>query len=86
MAHVIPVNVRRRSQLKMASVVKWAVALTRISPCQVLAALLSFVAYILHRPADQVNAGTVDIKYIDTTVEFMLRTKFALGLFESGCR
>ncbi|KAI0070156.1 glycoside hydrolase [Panus rudis PR-1116 ss-1] len=32
---------------------------------------------------DQVKAGTVDIKYIDTTVKAMLRTKFALGLFEN---
>ncbi|KAI0655354.1 glycoside hydrolase superfamily [Cubamyces menziesii] len=32
---------------------------------------------------DQVKAGTVDIKYIDETVEAMLRTKFALGLFEN---
>ncbi|KAF8972046.1 glycoside hydrolase family 3 protein [Flammula alnicola] len=31
---------------------------------------------------DQIQAGTVDIKYVDTTVEAMLRTKFALGLFE----
>ncbi|KAI8984797.1 glycoside hydrolase superfamily [Trametes punicea] len=32
---------------------------------------------------DQVKAGTVDIKYIDETVKTMLRTKFALGLFEN---
>ncbi|KAF8890444.1 glycoside hydrolase superfamily [Infundibulicybe gibba] len=32
---------------------------------------------------DQVKAGTVDIKYIDITVESMLRTKFSLGLFEN---
>ncbi|KAI0333361.1 glycoside hydrolase [Cubamyces sp. BRFM 1775] len=32
---------------------------------------------------DQVKAGTVDIKYIDETVKAMLRTKFALGLFEN---
>lgn len=29
------------------------------------------------------EAGTVDIKYIDDTVKAMLRTKFTLGLFES---
>ena len=33
---------------------------------------------------DQVQAGTVDIKYVDETVKAMLRTKFSLGLFESG--
>jgi beta-glucosidase len=33
--------------------------------------------------ADQVAAGTVDVKYIDQTVKAMLTTKFALGLFES---
>ncbi|KAF4615931.1 hypothetical protein D9613_011320 [Agrocybe pediades] len=32
---------------------------------------------------DQVKAGTVDIKYVDETVKAMLRTKFALGLFEN---
>ncbi|KAH9887635.1 glycoside hydrolase superfamily [Cubamyces lactineus] len=32
---------------------------------------------------DQVKAGTVDVKYIDETVKAMLRTKFALGLFEN---
>ncbi|RPD54124.1 glycoside hydrolase [Lentinus tigrinus ALCF2SS1-7] len=32
---------------------------------------------------DQVRAGTVDIKYVDETVKAMLRTKFALGLFEN---
>lgn len=32
---------------------------------------------------DQVRAGTVDIKFVDETVKSMLRTKFALGLFES---
>ena len=32
---------------------------------------------------DQVASGSVDIKYIDETVKTVLRTKFALGLFES---
>ncbi|KAI9060879.1 glycoside hydrolase family 3 protein [Trametes sanguinea] len=32
---------------------------------------------------DQVKAGTVDVKFIDETVKAMLRTKFALGLFEN---
>ena len=32
---------------------------------------------------DQVRAGAVDVKYIDKTVEYILRTKFTLGLFES---
>ncbi|KAI0640646.1 glycoside hydrolase superfamily [Trametes meyenii] len=32
---------------------------------------------------DQVRAGTVDVKFIDETVEAMLRTKFSLGLFEN---
>ncbi len=32
---------------------------------------------------DQVKAGTIDIKFVDETVKTMLRTKFALGLFES---
>ncbi|KAF8874876.1 glycoside hydrolase family 3 protein [Gymnopilus junonius] len=31
----------------------------------------------------QVQAGTVDVKYVDTTVAAMLRTKFSLGLFEN---
>ncbi|OJT03499.1 Periplasmic beta-glucosidase [Trametes pubescens] len=32
---------------------------------------------------DQVKAGTIDIKFVDETVKTMLRTKFALGLFEN---
>ncbi|KAF8996334.1 glycoside hydrolase [Cyathus striatus] len=32
---------------------------------------------------DQIKAGTIDVKYLDTTVKAMLRTKFALGLFEN---
>ncbi|TFK98582.1 glycoside hydrolase family 3 protein [Pterulicium gracile] len=32
---------------------------------------------------DQVRAGTVDEKYIDDTVTYLLRTKFSLGLFEN---
>lgn len=35
--------------------------------------------------SDQVRNGTVDIKYIDQTVEAILTTKFSLGLFESEC-
>jgi beta-glucosidase len=33
--------------------------------------------------ADQVEAGTVDEKFIDQTVEYMLRVKFSMGLFEN---
>ncbi|KAF9461447.1 glycoside hydrolase superfamily [Collybia nuda] len=32
---------------------------------------------------DQVKAGKVNVKYIDATVKSLLRTKFALGLFEN---
>ena len=32
---------------------------------------------------DQVRAGNISASYIDATVKTMLRTKFALGLFES---
>ncbi|KAI0766208.1 glycoside hydrolase [Trametes elegans] len=32
---------------------------------------------------DQVRAGTVDVKFVDETVKSILRTKFALGLFEN---
>ncbi|KAJ7733286.1 glycoside hydrolase [Mycena metata] len=32
---------------------------------------------------DQIAAGTVDVKLVDQTVTFMLRTKFSLGLFEN---
>ncbi|TFK53290.1 glycoside hydrolase family 3 protein [Heliocybe sulcata] len=32
---------------------------------------------------DQVNNGTVNVSYIDETVKTILRTKFALGLFEN---
>jgi hypothetical protein len=28
--------------------------------------------------------GQVDVKFIDDTVKFLLRTKFSLGLFESA--
>jgi beta-glucosidase len=34
--------------------------------------------------SDQINNGTVDIRFLDETVQTMLRTKFALGLFESA--
>jgi beta-glucosidase len=40
-------------------------------------------SYTYETLPDQVAAGTVDISYIDTTVEAMLRTKFSLGLFEN---
>ncbi|KAF4600387.1 hypothetical protein EYR38_005012 [Pleurotus pulmonarius] len=32
---------------------------------------------------DQIRAGQVDIKALDATVKYMLRTKFSLGLFEN---
>ena len=32
---------------------------------------------------DQVRAGNISVSFIDATVKTMLRTKFALGLFES---
>ncbi|TFK34360.1 glycoside hydrolase superfamily [Crucibulum laeve] len=32
---------------------------------------------------DQIKAGTIDVKFLDQTVKSMLRTKFALGLFEN---
>ncbi|KAF8166832.1 glycoside hydrolase [Pholiota molesta] len=32
---------------------------------------------------DQIKAGTVDVKYLDLTAAAMLRTKFAMGLFEN---
>jgi hypothetical protein len=32
---------------------------------------------------DQIANGTVNIRYVDETVKTILRTKFALGLFES---
>ncbi|KAJ7597640.1 glycoside hydrolase superfamily [Mycena floridula] len=40
----------------------------------------SFVYFTL---ADQVQAGTVDVKLLDQTVAAILRTKFTLGLFEN---
>ena len=39
--------------------------------------------YYLTCLVDQVASGSVDIKYIDETVKTVLRTKFALRLFES---
>ena len=39
--------------------------------------------FVLNDLADQVKAGNVSIEYIDETVRSILRTKFALGLFES---
>lgn len=39
--------------------------------------------YTYETLAQQVEAGQVDVKYIDDTVRFLLRTKFSLGLFES---
>ena len=35
---------------------------------------------------DQVKAGNLSASYIDETVKTVLRTKFALGLFESTWR
>ena len=35
---------------------------------------------------DQVGAGNVSVTYIDETVKSILRTKFALGLFEGSLR
>ncbi|PCH41771.1 glycoside hydrolase family 3 protein [Wolfiporia cocos MD-104 SS10] len=40
-------------------------------------------SYTYETLPDQVAAGTVDIRYIDETVATVLRTKFALGLFEN---
>src|ERR1700749_3225965 len=40
-------------------------------------------SYTYETLADQVKSVTVDVKYIDETVKAMLRTKFALGLFEN---
>lgn len=34
--------------------------------------------------ADQIEAGTIQESYLDTTVRAMLTTKFSLGLFESS--
>ena len=70
----------------MDLVVRWVAAHTpssRFLVCDsckepVIAARLTYLL-----PTDQVRAGTVDIKYVDETVKTMLRTKFALGLFES---
>jgi beta-glucosidase len=39
--------------------------------------------YTYETLADQVKSGAVDIKHIDETVKAMLRTKFAMGLFEN---
>lgn len=65
----------------MGSVVKWVVEATPTLHCQVCANLvqLSYLMYSL----DQIASGTVDISYVDETVKTILRTKFALGLFES---
>lgn len=38
---------------------------------------------VLNVLLDQVQAGNISVKYIDDTVKSVLRTKFALGLFES---
>ncbi|KZT13283.1 glycoside hydrolase family 3 protein [Laetiporus sulphureus 93-53] len=40
-------------------------------------------SYTYETLPDQVAAGTVDVEYIDETVVTILRTKFALGLFEN---
>lgn len=39
--------------------------------------------YTYETLAQQVEAGQINVKYIDDTVRFLLRTKFSLGLFES---
>jgi len=41
--------------------------------------------YTYETLAQQVEAGQINVKYIDDTVRFLLRTKFSLGLFESMC-
>ena len=60
---------------------KWVVEPTLILRSQVCANFvqLCFLTYFL----DQITSGTVDISYVDETVKTILRTKFALGLFES---
>ena len=63
------------------SVVKWVVEPTPTLHFQVRASLVSL--YCLMYCLDQIANGTVDISYVDKTVETILRTKFALGLFES---
>lgn len=39
--------------------------------------------YNLIYTLDQIASGSVDVHYVDETVKTVLRTKFALGLFES---
>ncbi|KAJ3559630.1 hypothetical protein NP233_g11219 [Leucocoprinus birnbaumii] len=39
--------------------------------------------YTYETLAQQVKAGQVDVKFIDDTVRYILRTKFSLGLFEN---
>ncbi|KXN88324.1 Periplasmic beta-glucosidase [Leucoagaricus sp. SymC.cos] len=39
--------------------------------------------YTYETLVQQVKDGSVDVKYIDDTVQFLLRTKFSLGLFEN---
>lgn len=43
----------------------------------------TFTNNLLKASKDQVNAGLIDVSYIDKTVEYLLRAKFSLGLFES---
>ena len=44
--------------------------------------MISLTCHRMHSP-DQIANGTVDVRYLDETVKTVLRTKFALGLFES---
>lgn len=64
--------------------VRWEAGAILSSRCPVRDSLLQEASLLMLVPTlDQVRAGTVDIKFVDETVKSMLRTKFALGLFES---
>lgn len=64
--------------------VRWEAGAIPSSRCPVRDSLLQEASLLMLVPTlDQVRAGTVDIKFVDETVKSMLRTKFALGLFES---
>ena len=63
---------------------KWAVGLIRTSHYRVsIGGMTSWKIPDTNILSDQIKQGTVDVKALDTTVAAMLRTKFALGLFES---
>ena len=66
-------------------VLKHLKELTHISLYPVRECLFRLANHSTHHVA-QVEAGLVDISYIDTTVKAMLRTKFSMGLFESMCQ